>query len=111
MLLTAIKIDQINLPQYTAIVSGIILPKWLPAGSGTDQAAIIILGLIPYAKANNDVVINGYIRKLADGIALMQQGDVMHFPYSCILSWENTWHAYAGDQAYALMKAGTYLND
>src|SRR5207248_2360673 len=34
-----------------------------------------------------------------------------HFPYSCILSWENTWHAYAGDQAFALMKAGAYLND
>ena len=41
----------------------------------------------------------------------MQQGDATHFPYSCILSWENTWHAYAGDQAFALMKAGVFLND
>ncbi len=41
----------------------------------------------------------------------MQQGDATHFPYSCILSWENTWHAYGSDQAYALMKAGEFFND
>ncbi|MFL5789663.1 MAG: hypothetical protein ACJ748_16500, partial [Flavisolibacter sp.] len=110
-LVSAIKADLVNIPQNPTIVNGIIIPDWLPVGSGTDQAAIIILGLIPYASANNDAVINGYIRKLADGIALMQKGDAAHFPYSCILSWQNTWHAYAGDQAYALMKAGNYLND
>ena len=54
---------------------------------------------------------NAYVKKLADGIALMQQGDATHFPYSTILSWENTWHAYGSDQAYALMKAGAFLND
>jgi hypothetical protein len=34
-----------------------------------------------------------------------------HFPYSCFLSWENTWHAYASDQAFSLLKAGVFLND
>src|SRR5438045_2483640 len=42
---------------------------------------------------------------------MMQLGNASHFPYSCILSWENTWHAYAGDQAFALMKTGAFLND
>jgi hypothetical protein len=110
-LVTRIKADLVNIPKDPEIVNGIIIPKWLPAGSGTDQAAIMILGLIPYALANNDAVIRNYIQKLADGIAMMQQGDALHFPYSCILSWANTWHAYGGDQAYALMKAGQYLGN
>lgn len=110
-LITNIKTDLVPIPQTTKIASGITVPEWLPAGSGTDQAAIIILGLLPYCSANNDAVLNSYIKKLADGIALMQLGDATHFPYSCILSWENTWHAYAGDQAFALMKAGVFLNE
>jgi len=108
-LVAKIKTDLVPLPQTNKIVNGIIVPQWLPAGSGTDQAAIIILGLIPLA--NNDAVLTSYIKKLADGIAIMQVGDATHFPYSCILSWENTWHAYGSDQAYALMKAGAFLND
>jgi len=110
-LVNAIKSDQVNIPQTTKVVSGITVPQWLPAGSGTDQAALIILGLIPYATAKNDAVITAYIKKLADGIGMMQQGDASHFPYDAFLSWENTWHAYGNDQAYALLKAGIFLND
>ena len=110
-LVAKIKTDLVPIPQTTQVVTGITIPQWLPAGSGTDQAAIIILGLIPYSTINNDGVIKTYIKKLADGIALMQQGDATHFPYSSFLSWENTWHAYASDQAYSLLKAGTFLND
>jgi hypothetical protein len=108
-LIAKIKTDFFSLAENTKVVEGITVPRWLPAGSGTDQAAILLLGLLPYAK--NDAAITSYIKKLADGILLMQHGDATHFPYSCILSWENTWHAYAGDQAYALMKAGVFLND
>lgn len=110
-LVAKIKTDLVPIPQTTKIVAGITVPEWLPAGSGTDQAAIIILGLVTYCTANNDAVLTAYIKKLADGIVLMQQGDATHFPYSCILSWENTWHAYGSDQAYALMKAGAFLNE
>ena len=108
-LIGKIKTYLILLPETTKTVSNITVPQWLPAGSGTDQAAIIILGLLPFAK--NNTVIASYIKKLADGIVIMQQGNATHFPYSCILSWENTWHAYAADQAYALMKAGIFFND
>ena len=110
-LVNRIKIDLVNIPQTTKVVSGLTVPEWLPAGSGTDQAALIILGLIPYCKATNDAVLTAYVKKLADGISLMQQGDAGHFPYGAFLSWENTWHAYGNDQAYALFKAGEFLND
>lgn len=110
-LVAAIKTDLVNLPQTTKIVSGITVPQWLPAGSGTDQAALLILGLIPYCTNTHDATMIAYIKKLADGIMLMQQGDATHFPYDAFLSWENTWHAYGNDQAYSLLKAGIFLND
>lgn len=110
-LVVSIKNDMVNLPKTTKVVSGITVPQWLPAGSGTDQAALLILGLIPYCTNTNDAVMTAYVKKLADGLAMMQQGDATHFPYSCFLSWENTWHAYGNDQAYALLKAGAFLND
>src|SRR6185503_9320952 len=107
-LVAALKTNMVNLPQTTKVVSGITVPQWLPAGSGTDQAALLILGLIPYCTGTNDAVMADYIKKLADGIVLMQQGDAVNFPYGAFLSWENTWHAYGSDQAYALLKAGTF---
>ncbi len=110
-LITSIKNDLINLPQTTKVVNGITVPEWLPAGSGTDQAALLIVGLISYGSVTNDPVINAYIQKLADGIMLMQQGDSTHFPYGAFLSWENTWHAYGNMQAFALFKAGEFLKD
>ena len=110
-LVAALKTNMVNLPQTTKVVSGITVPQWLPAGSGTDQAALLILGLIPYCTNTNDAVMTAYIKKLADGIALMQQGDATNYPYGAFLSWENTWHAYGNDQAYALLKAGAFLND
>src|SRR5688500_1126907 len=69
-LVTKIKADLVNIPQTTKLVSGITVPEWLPAGSGTDQAAILILSLIPYCIATNDAILTSYIKKLADGIAL-----------------------------------------
>lgn len=110
-LVITIKKNLINFPLTTKIVNGITVPKWLPAGSATDQASILIISLINYCSVYNDADLKNFIRKLADGIAMMQQGDEMKFPYSCFLSWENVWHAYGADQAYALMKAGRFLKD
>jgi hypothetical protein len=106
-----IKNELINLPLKTKIVNGITVPQWLPGASAADQASILILGLINYCSVNNDAELKNLIRKLADGIVVMQQGDETKFPYSCFLSWQNVWHAYGCDQAYALMKAGELLND
>ncbi|HSZ85202.1 MAG TPA: hypothetical protein VK787_04180, partial [Puia sp.] len=86
------------------------IPQWLPAGSGTDQSSTLILALINYCTTTTDAAISTYIKKLADGIVLMQKGDTTHFPYNAFLSWENTWHAYGNLQAYALMQAGSFLN-
>jgi hypothetical protein len=110
-LVAALKTNMVNLPQTTKVVTGITVPQWLPAGSGSDQAALLILGLIPYCTNTNDTAMTAYVKKLADGIAMMQQGDATNYPYGAFLSWENIWHAYGNDQAYALLQAGVFLND
>lgn len=107
-LVTKIKIDLAPVPQTMITVGGLSLPGWLPAGA--DAASTLILGLIPYCRATNDPEIKTFIKKMADGIALMQQGDATHFPYSCILSSLNTWHAYGDDQAHAMFTASAFLN-
>lgn len=111
LLVDRIKVDLASQPATTKVVMGITVPEWLPAGSGTDQSAVMILGLVNYSQSNNDSVITSYITRLADGVALMQQGDATHFPYNAFLSWENTWHAYGNLQAYALMIAGNFLKN
>jgi hypothetical protein len=92
-------------------VNGLRVPTWLPAGSATDQAALLVQGLINWVAYRPDATLTLLIRNLAKGIAQMQHGDGNTVPYSCILSWENVWHAYGSDAALALFKAGTYLED
>jgi hypothetical protein len=107
---TNIKKDYGSLPKDTKIVNGLIVPKWLPANSGTDQAAVMMLGLYNVYQQNQDAEVLAIIEKLADGILLMQKGSDVIFPYGAFLSYENTWHAYGSDQAYALLKVGKALN-
>ena len=105
-----IKRDFGNLLTETKIVNGVTAPKWLPSGSGTDQAAVMMLGLYNVYQQNQDAAVLALIEKLADGMLLMQQGNETVFPYGAFLSYENTWHAYGSDQAYALLKVGKALN-
>jgi uncharacterized protein YyaL (SSP411 family) len=105
-----IKRDYGSLAKDTKMVNGLTVPKWLPASSGTDQAAVMMLGLFNVYQQNQDAEVVAIIEKLADGILLMQQGSETVFPYGAFLSYENTWHAYGSDQAYALLKVGKALN-
>jgi len=98
------------LPKDTKIVNGLTVPKWLPANSGTVQAAVMMLGLNNVYQQNQDAEVLAIIEKLADGILLMHQGNETSFPYGAFLSYENIWHAYGGNQAYALLKVGKALN-
>jgi hypothetical protein len=109
-IVTNIKRDYGGLPNDTTIVNGVTVPKWLPANSGTDQAAVMMLGLYNVYQQNQDAEVLAIINKLADGILLMQQGSDTLFPYGAFLSYESSWHAYGSDQAFALLKVGKALN-
>jgi hypothetical protein len=96
-------------PTAYQTINGVRVPNWLPFGSGTDQAAILLLSLanVQQQQASADVL--KLIEKLGNGILAMQCGGPNQFPYGAILSFETTWHAYASDQSYALLRVGKQL--
>ncbi|MCK8492572.1 hypothetical protein M0L20_11965 [Spirosoma sp. RP8] len=97
-------------PRTFVTVRGVQVPTWLPFGSGSDQAAIMLLGLLNRYQQKPDSAVVHLIEQLGDGIVAMRQGGPGQFPYGAILSYENNWHAYASDQSYALQRAGKILN-
>lgn len=89
---------------------GVEVPDWLPAGSSGDQSALLIITLLDYSEQFKDESVVPFVKKLADGLLLMQKGDEENFPYYAILSWRNLWHGWGSIQSYALINAGLKLN-
>ncbi len=97
-------------PRDFTFIRGVSVPKWLPFGSGSDQAAILLLSLNNLYQQSPNADLLALMDLLGAGIVAMQSGDAGKFPFGAILSFENTWHAYASDQAYALLRVGKALN-
>jgi hypothetical protein len=95
----------------TRLIDAIEKPTWLPYETATDQSAILLLGLLPYYSQTNDQIILQYIKKLCEGILLMQEGDAKYFPHGAFLSWENLWHGWGNLQSYALLKSYQIVPD
>ena len=91
-------------------IKGIQVPKWLPFGSASDQAAVLLIGLTNVYQQTTNADVLKLIDLLGEGILAMQYGDAGKYPYGAFLSFENTWHAYASDQSYALLRVGKTLN-
>ena len=87
------------------------IPEWLFYGSGADVTSELILGLSDYYVATHDTTVRSMIRRLADGIIMMQDGDVRTHPYGLHRSWETMWHMWGNGQTQALAKAGRILGD
>jgi hypothetical protein len=106
-------------PQFRSTVTdtafGITIPTWLPKGSGTDQASIMILSMLIAAaqetsSAYRDSIV-AFVHHMADGILMMQVHSPDSLEDGAFLSWENLWHAYGNIQSYALLMAGQELLD
>ncbi len=105
------KRDLGSLDQHIDTINTMALPSWLPRQYAADQAAILILGLLPYHSRTADTEVQLLVDRMAEGIILMQPGDPVHFPHGAFLSWQNLWHAWGNSQAYALLKAGQQFNN
>ena len=92
-------------------VRGYRVPRWLLYESGSDASSALVLGLSEYYAATHDRHVRTYIRKLADGLIAMQDGDVKTPPYGLHRSWETMWHMWGNDQTEALAIAGKLLHD
>jgi hypothetical protein len=95
----------------TRRVSGFKLPTWLLYESGSDATTELMLGLIEFYRTTHDQHVKSYIKKLADGLMTMQDGDWRTFPFGAHRSWETMWHSWGNSQSHVLAYAGRVLGD
>ncbi len=95
----------------TETIDGFKTTKWLLYESGSDATTELLLGLAEYYRATQDSIVAGYIRKLADGLMLMQDGDARSFPFGAHRSWRTMWHSWGNSQTCVLAYAGRLLDD
>ncbi len=87
------------------------IPEWLVYESGADVSSELLMGLTEYYRVTHDPGVREYIKKLADGLMVMQDGDAATFPYGLHRSWETMWHMWGNGQTQSLAGAGVVLND
>lgn len=93
------------------IAGGLRVPQWLLYESGADVTSELLLGLTELYRATGEDRIRMLIKKLCDGIMMMQEGSSDTFPYGLHRSWETMWHAWGNSQSFALAYAGKILGD
>jgi len=87
------------------------IPQWLVYDSGADVTSELLLGLTEYYRATNDERVRVLIKKLSDGLMVMQDGNAATFPHGLHRSWETMWHMWGNGQTQALAYAGKICND
>ena len=97
-------------PEYgqTQLVDGLRWPAWL-INDGADASSEAVYGLAAYLEAGGDGDAERVLRQLAEGIAMMQLGDVRDWPYRALMPWaqsRSVWHAWGDQMAGALARAG-----
>ena len=106
------RIDSLLRPyDQSAAVRGLRVPRWLPYGSGADVSSELMLGLGEYFVAVQDSSMQLVLRKLADGLMTMQDGNEGTYPYGLHRSWETMWHMWGNGQTQALAVTGHLLQD
>lgn len=86
----------------TVMVGGRHLPTWLVHQNAADATSELLLGLVALRKAYPDPGLDRIIDRFAEGMAMMQWGDMDTFPYAAHGSWREGWHAWGNSQTQAL---------
>jgi len=92
-------------------INGLEIPTYLPYKHASDQASILLIGLLNYYNQMDDKIIYDYIKILTKGIMQMQISDANSPAFGVFLSWETLWHAWGNNQAYALLKSYQLIKD
>lgn len=82
------------------------IPQWLLHGSAADATSELMLGLAEYYSATENKRVENALERLAEGLMMMQDGDIKTHPFGLHRSWETTWHMWGNGQAQALALAG-----
>ena len=92
-------------------LKGYKTPQWLLYESGADVTSELLLGLCDYYRATNDKDVKKRIEKLAEGLMVMQDGDIKKSPHGLHRSWQTMWHMWGNGQTQALATAGKILHN
>jgi len=87
------------------------IPTWLMYESGADVVSELMLGLSEYYAVTQDSQVKTFLEQLADGVMMMQDGDIRRYPYGLHRSWETMWHMWGNGQTQALATVGTALKN
>jgi len=90
-------------------LKGYRVPTWLLYESGADVTSELLLGLITYYGSTHDTHLRQRIRNLADGLMIMQDGNVTQVPFGLHRSWQTMWHMWGNGQTQALASGGKLL--
>jgi len=104
-------IDSLSQFREYETISSYRVPQWLLYESGADATSELLLGLIEYYQAVEDRKANAFIRRLTDGLTLMQEGDIRKYPFGLHRSWKTMWHMWGNGQTQALATAANVLQD
>jgi hypothetical protein len=92
-------------------IQGYRVPQWMLYESGADATSELLLGLIEYSDADRDSRVLDFIGRHAEGLMVMQDGDIRTFPFGLHRSWKTMWHMWGNGQTQALAAAGKLLKD
>lgn len=93
------------------VEGGFRVPQWLLYRSAADATSELLLGLAEYYRAKPSEELAEVMRKLADGLMVMQDGHAGEFPYGLHRSWRTLWHMWGNGQTQALATVGHLLGD
>jgi hypothetical protein len=95
----------------TEAISGLTAPTWLLYSSGADATSELMMGLVEYFAVAPSPHLREQITRLAEGMVLMQDGDIAAPPFGMHRSWGSLWHMWGNSQTQALAMAGKALGD
>jgi hypothetical protein len=91
--------------------SGFVTPRWLLFETGADATSELMMGLVEYYRITPSPHLCQMIKRLADGLVMMQDGDIGAAPYGLHRSWRTMWHMWGNGQTQVLAMAGREFGD
>jgi hypothetical protein len=94
-------------------IDGEPAPAWLIV-DGADATSEAVLGLSAYVEAGGSAAARTALARLAEGIALLSDGDADDWPFGAVRPWalsRSVWHAWGSQLSAALARASVALGD
>ncbi len=108
----AVNQDVLDTYGVLGTVDGRPTPTWLIA-DGADASSEAVLGLAAYVEAGgSDAAARTALQQLADGIAMLSEGDARTWPFGAVYPWalsRSLWHAWGSQMPAALSRASQAL--